>query len=347
MMRKSLLYLRDLRALSGLVVCVGTAMVVVAAQLFLMSSSSSTALAATTYQNPVINADFPDPDAIIAHGAYYAYATNSGGKNIQVARSTDFVHWTLLPDALPSLPSWSASGLTWAPSVIQIGNQFVMYYTAHSKALNMQCVGAAISQNPAGPFTDSSSQPLVCQSDKGGTIDPMALDDRGTLYIYFKNDGNSIGQATTLWGQHLSADGLHVVGQPTSLISNDPQSWEGTIIEAPFMFQHLGSYYLFYSGNSYGGSYAEGYAACRTPLGPCQKAPNNPILKGQSNPPVYGPGGASLLQIGRQSWVVYHSWAVNTDGSQGNYRAMDIDRVNWVKGAPVVQGPTTTPQPGP
>lgn len=339
MMRKYLLYLR---ALLVFIVCVGVA---VAAQIFLMPSPS-TAEAATSYQNPVINTDFPDPDAIMTHGTYYAYATNSGGKNIQVASSPDFVHWTLLPDALPVLPSWSASGLTWAPSVIQLGNQFVMYYTAHSKALNMQCVGAATSRNPAGPFSDTSSQPLVCQSDKGGSIDPMALADHGALYLYFKNDGNSIGLTTTLWGQRLSADGLHLLGQPTSLISNDPQSWEGSIIEAPFMFQHLGGYYLFYSGNSYNGNYAEGYASCRSPLGPCQKASNNPILKSQTNPTVIGPGGASLLQIGGQSWMVYHSWAVNADGSQGNYRAMDIDRVNWVKGAPVIQ-PTKSPQPGP
>jgi beta-xylosidase len=307
----------------------------------------SLAKAATTYQNPVIKTDFPDPDVIMTHGTYYAYATSSGGKNIQVASSTDFVHWTLLPDALPTLPSWSSSGLTWAPSVIQIGNQFVMYYTTHSTALKTQCVSVATSNNPAGPFSDTSTQPLVCQSDKGGTIDPMPLADHGALYLYFKNDGNSIGQTTTLWAQRLTANGLRVIGQPTSLISNNPQSWEGAVIEAPFMFPHQGGYYLFYSGNSYVSNYAEGYATCRGPLGPCQKAANNPIMKSQSHPPIYGPGGASLIQIGPQTWIVYHTWAVNADGSQGNYRTMDIDRVNWVNGAPVVQGPTTTPQPGP
>jgi beta-xylosidase len=97
------------RIVFRLFICMGMA---VAAQCQLVPQS--VAKAATTYQNPVINADFPEPDVIMTHGTYYAYATSSGGKNIQVASSTDFVHWTLLPDALPTLPSWSSSSLTWA-----------------------------------------------------------------------------------------------------------------------------------------------------------------------------------------------------------------------------------------
>ena len=60
--------------------------------------------AATTYQNPVLDGDFPDPAVIRASdGLYYAYATQTdeGGRwiNIQVARSRDLVSWERMADA--------------------------------------------------------------------------------------------------------------------------------------------------------------------------------------------------------------------------------------------------------
>ena len=65
-----------------------------------------------TYQNPVLNRDFPDPTVIAApDGWYYAYATetmiNAQPYNIQVARSEDLVHWMWESDALPAEPSHS------------------------------------------------------------------------------------------------------------------------------------------------------------------------------------------------------------------------------------------------
>ncbi len=40
-------------------------------------------LAPGTYVNPVLDRDFPDPDTLETGGAYYAYATNGNGQNIQ------------------------------------------------------------------------------------------------------------------------------------------------------------------------------------------------------------------------------------------------------------------------
>ena len=46
-----------------------------------------------TYQNPVLQSDFPDPFVLHAGDAYYAYATNGSGANMQRAKSPDLVHW--------------------------------------------------------------------------------------------------------------------------------------------------------------------------------------------------------------------------------------------------------------
>ena len=60
-----------------------------------------------TFTNPVLDRDFPDPDILKVSDDYYVYATNANGINIQAARSTDLVHWDVLPDMLPTLPTWA------------------------------------------------------------------------------------------------------------------------------------------------------------------------------------------------------------------------------------------------
>jgi beta-xylosidase len=319
------------------------------------SSGSSTpsttpTVSANEYQNPVIQTDFADPSILQVGSTWYAYATNGNGKNIQAASSTDLVHWTLLPDAMPKIASWAqpVSSYIWAPDVIQLGNQYVMYYVARDNVSNRQCVGAATSSNPAGPFVDSSNQALVCQSSQGGTIDPYPLLDGQTLYLYVKNDGNCCQLPTYIWVQQLTSDGLHVVGSPKSLIHND-HAWEGSVIEAPSMYKHNGRYYLFFSANDYSGSqYAIGYATCQTATGPCTQAPENPILASNlnQNPQLIGPGGQSVFTVGNQTWMVYHSWN-ESGGIQGTSRYMWLSRINWVNNKPQVRQPTSGPQPLP
>jgi beta-xylosidase len=302
------------------------------------------------FQNPVLRADFPDPSVIFTGDQYYAYATNSAGRNIQVARSSNLITWELLPDALPALPTWAKLGgsFVWAPEVIQIGEQFVMYYTARDKTSNRQCIGVATSVHPAGQFVDSNQQPLICQSQEGGSIDASPFRDAdGTLYLYWKNDGNCCGVPTYLYGQKLSPDGLSLVGEPTRLLRNEAR-WEGRVIEAPTMWRQNDTYFLFFSGNNYTGfEYAVGYAVCKAPLGLCTAAAYNPILKSVMNqqPLVIGPGHQALIndQAGN-TWMFYHVWEVTADGRRGNRRFLWLDRVLWTDGRPRVQGPTTTVQ---
>ena len=54
--------------------------------------------------------------------------------------------WELLHDALPALPGWAQLGgsFVWAPEVMQVGEQFIMYYTARDKEADVQCIGVAV-----------------------------------------------------------------------------------------------------------------------------------------------------------------------------------------------------------
>ncbi len=303
-----------------------------------------------SFVNPVLRQDFPDPFVLVANGMYYAYATNGSGKNIQTARSTDLVHWTVERDAMPALPTWAKLGgsYVWAPEVIALGSGYVMYYTARDKAADRQCVGVATGDKPDGFFKDTRKEALVCQADQGGTIDPSPFRVGDKLYLYYKNDGNCCSKPTYLWVQELAPDGLSLVGEPTQLIRNDVL-WEGNVIEAPTMVEHEGKYFLFYSANNYAGvEYAVGYAVCDTPTGPCTKAPENPILKSRMTLPlVVGPGHQTVIQVKDQTWIVYHAWNILSSGVRGDARYMWIDRIAWQDGKPVVQGPTIDPQPMP
>ncbi len=301
------------------------------------------------FQNPVLKTDFADPGVLKDGDTYYAYATNTVGRNVQVARSTDLVEWDVLTDAMPVLPDWTRPNFTWAPEVMKIGDKYALYYTARDKASNRQCVGVATSDKPQGRFKDALGKPLVCQVEEGGTIDASPFQDGEKLYLYYKNDGNCCAKPTYLYAQELAADGLSLIGEPTRLVQNDT-AWEGPLVEAPTMWKHDDTYYLFFSGNRYDTpAYAIGYATCESPMGPCEDAQANPIVESLlSKPPVVGPGHQTIItDDDGETWLVYHAWEVSPAGLKTNRRFMWIDQVVWKDGKPVLQGPTTEPQPVP
>ena len=303
------------------------------------------------FQNPVLRADFADPGILQVDDTYYAYATNAIGKNIQVASSTDLVTWKQLPDAMPSLASWAKLGgsLVWAPEVMKIGDKYVLYYTARDKASNRQCIGVAISDNPQGRFRDSNDAPFICQPDEGGSIDASPFQDGETLYIYWKNDGNCCAKATYLYVQELAPDGLSLVGESTRLVRND-MAWEGNLVEAPTMVKHEDNYFLFFSANDYAGpKYAVGYAACESAIGPCQDAPENPIVSSRMKelPLIVGPGHQDVFEANGETWMAYHAWEITSAGLRGGRRFLYIDRLDWQDGNPMLNGPNTAPQPKP
>ena len=279
---------------------------------------------------PVYTTNFPDPFILPHNGAFLAYATNAEGyrANVQMARSTDLVHWRPirdgehLHDAMPVLPPWAREGWTWAPEVTRNGEHYLLYFTAKERRSGKQCVGVAEATDPLGPFTSNAEEPLVCQRELGGTIDPSAFRDAdGQLYLYYKNDGNAIGRSTELFGQRLSHDGLSLVGEPASLARND-QAWEAHVIESPTMVRHGDAYILFYSANHFGweehqtlSPYAMGYARCRGPMGPCTDAPENPILHSYHDRQagcLSGPGHQAVFEAGGRQFIVFHAHAATS-----------------------------------
>jgi beta-xylosidase len=279
---------------------------------------------------PVYKEDFADPFIIEHRGEYLAYATNKG-VNLPVAASRDLVTWEALKDssnpkqlhdAMPELGAWAEENRTWAPEVIEVGGRWLLYYTARDRKRKIQCIGVAAASDPRGPFRDTSTEPLVCQPELGGTIDANPFRDAdGTLYLYYKNDGNARRKPTHIWVQRLSPDGTALVGEPVSLLSND-KSWEAHVIEAPTMVRRPGGgYTMFFSANHYGwekdqrlSAYSMGYATCRSPMGPCTDAPENPILYSYNDRKagcLSGPGHQVVFQARGRTFIGFHAWAAS------------------------------------
>ncbi|MER7439512.1 glycoside hydrolase family 43 protein [Micromonospora avicenniae] len=301
---------------------------------------TSTGSDPSMFTNPVIRTDSPDPQAIRVGDTWYLFHTNAGGRNVPVHTSANLTDWTPAGDALPVLPEWADPGKTWAPEAIQLGPEsFVLYYTVAGRESGRQCVGRAVATTPEGPYRDDSAGPLICQAELGGAIDASPFRDTdGSLWLLWKNDGNAIGVDTWIFSQRLSDDGLSLVGEPTKLLKQT-EPWEGDLVEGPFFHRQEGKLYLFFAANAYDkAEYAEGYAICESPSGPCVKAPENPILK--SNEVASGPGHASMVVKDGRTWLLYHAWPPGQEGSVDPGRQTWLNEVVWQNGKPVVKTPT-------
>ncbi|GEM_PF-534151 len=256
---------------------------------------------------PVYPFDFPDPDVILVGATYYGYGTNSAEGNIQIISSTDLVHWSPVGNALPNVPSWASPGATWAPSVADFGGRYLLYYAVH--AGSGECISVAGSASPRGPFDDSSPGPIVCQPTLGGSIDPSPyFDGAGNPYLTWKSNAGS-GQPETIWAQPLAPSGTSTApGSSPSALLQPTQGWEGSVVEAPDMWDDAGTYFLFYSGNKWdSSSYAEGVALCDGPMGPCHKPLDQPIYASQSN--LVSPGGGSVfIDTHGNPWIAFHAY---------------------------------------
>ena len=73
-----------------------------------------------------------------------------------------------------------------------------------------------------GPYTAVGDAPLICHPTLGGAIDPSPfVASDGTMWLVWKNDGNSIGVITVIWLQQLTPDGLSVASGPIYMVHND------------------------------------------------------------------------------------------------------------------------------
>lgn len=279
--------------------------------------------------------DFADPSVLVAGGHLYAFGTNGPAGTIQVLHSTDLEHWEIRTGGLRSLPDWAQAGRTWAPSVHRIGSRYVMYYAVQTRSTSKQCISVATSSAPAGPYLDTSTGPLVCQADVGGSIDPDAYTDgSGFAHLIWKSDSFTTDQPAQIWSQYLGADGTSLLREPFLMLTAD-QGWQDDVIENPSMVRTGDAWYLVYSGNHWDTDrYATAYATCSSENGPCA-SPSDPVLL-SGTATTTGTGGAQVFRLGDGTLMV--AWAAWDRGYVGlpNIRRLHIGTFRVERGRPTI-----------
>lgn len=318
----------------------------------------------TTYANPVLDANFPDPAVLRApDGFFYAYATQgeAGGRmrNIQVARSRDLVRWQLLGDALPVKPRWASRTQDfWAPDVSRRDGRYFLYFSAKPDAAITDekrglCLAVATADRPEGPFVDSG-RPLLCGA--GFTnIDPFAFDDpsTGKRLLYWGSGFGPIKVQELAPNRLGFAPGSRPIAVVAPVETDNPADYR-RLVEGAWVVRRRGWYYLFFSGDNCCGPkahYAVMVARSRHATGPFETRGVMLAARGR----WLAPGHNSIITDARGAdWMLYH--AVDTrrararpDDEINSRRVMLLDRIDWRNGWPWIRGggPSTAPQPGP
>ena len=313
--------------------------------------------------NPRLERNFPDPFVLRIEEGWLAYSTTSGGRNVQVACSPDLETWanaraegsaSLWRDAMPVSPRWSVGGGerrpadVWAPEVMRIGDRYVMYFSARHATLTQgegrprrQCLGAAVSARPEGPF-EAEPAPLACEAYPHGLIDPSPFRDAdGRLYLLFKTDGNCCDAPTRIVIQPLAANGLSLTGAPADLLVSDAGPWEHGVAEAPTLVRRGAGYVLLYSGGHFGhDTYAVGHARCASLTSRCEKR-GTFLSTSKAGENVVGPGHQALTEKEGRTYIVYHAHGACAHGPESTpERFLYVDRLDWNDDAPGLPAPS-------
>lgn len=345
-------------------------------------NTDTTSTLEAMYKNPLPVA-FGDPYILKASdGKFYMYGTGGVKDGFQASVSTDLVHWENLGRIYQgnTADSWTVANF-WAPEVYEINGKYYMLFSADWKhnptneGENFR-IGVAVSDSPAGPFKELMDRPIF---DPGyPIIDANLYFEEGKVYLYYsrccyKNPVESEVadwakkqgwfeeiEESWIYGVEMKPDFSDVIGEPKLLLRppvkmDDKQAeWESRSVtskevnrrwtEGSFIFKKGDIYYMMYSANYFGGkNYAVGYATSKDPLGPFEKAENNPILQKnvEQGGIVTGTGHNMMFEHNGQMYTVYHG---RTDATGGD-RVVFIDKMEvTADGKLIVHGPTTEEQ---
>lgn len=193
-----------------------------------------------TYKNPIINADYSDPDAIRVGDDFYMIASSMNHiPGLPILHSKDLVNWTLIGHALKcQAPLDHFSKVqhgcgVWAPAIRYHNNEFYIYYPDPDFGIYV-----TKSKNILGPWSD----PFLVESGKG-LIDPCPLwDDNGKVYLVHAFAGSRAGIKSIIVVKELNQDGTKVIGNPVMVYDGHEAD---ITVEGPKFYKHNGWYYIF------------------------------------------------------------------------------------------------------
>lgn len=275
------------------------------------------------YRNPVLYADYSDPDAIRVGEDFYLIASSfSHVPGLPILHSKDLVNWSLLTYALPVLTPKEHFSVprpgegVWAPALRFHEGKFWIYYP--DPDFGIYLITAA---KPEGPW----SEPILVKAGKG-LIDPCPFwDQDGQLYLIHGWALSRSGVSNRLTLVRLSADGTHYEGEEKIVVEGaELPGWR--TLEGPKLYQRNGYYYIFAPA----GGVKTGWQAvfrAKSLFGPYE----NRIVMDQGSTPINGPHqGAWVDTPSGQDWFLHFQ-------DQGPYgRVVHLQPLVWKDDWPVI-----------
>ncbi len=244
--------------------------------------------------NPLLAGDWPDPSVLRVGGDYYlTHSSFRYAPGLLIWHSRDLLTWRPLCHALSMY-----DGDVWAPELCYHDGRFFIYYktTGGNHVLHADAI--------TGPW----QRPV----DLGvGYIDPgHVVGPDGRRYLHLSN-----GQMV-----ELAADGLSVLSKPSKVYEGwpIPDSWrtEGMCLEGPKLIEHGGYYHMLSAEGGTAGpatSHMVIHARSRSPIGPWENSPHNPIIHTpDATRRWHSRGHGTLVQAPDASWwIIYHAYEKN------------------------------------
>jgi len=193
-----------------------------------------------TYINPVLHADYSDPDVVRVGDDYYMTASSFNCvPGLPVLHSKDLVNWELLGYALDELippdvynKPQHGNGV-WAPCIRYHNREFYIYYPDPDYGIYLTKASA-----PEGPW----SEPVLVKEGKG-LIDPSPLwDEDGKAYLVYAFAGSRAGLKSVLIVAGMNPQGTCVTGGETVVFDGHEKH---PTVEGPKFYKRNGYYYIF------------------------------------------------------------------------------------------------------
>jgi beta-xylosidase len=274
------------------------------------------------YKNPVLYADYSDPDVVRVGSDYYLTSSSfSSVPGLQILHSKDLVNWTIIGTALPlQLPRARYDQVqpgngVWAPALRFHRGEFYLYYPDPDLGIFV-----TKAKNPAGPW----SVP-VCMKAAKGWIDPCPFwDEDGRAYLVHAFAGSRAGIKSVIHVSEMAADGLSLLGEDKLVFDGHKNH---PTIEGPKFYKRHGYYYIFAPG----GGVTNGWQVAlrsKSVFGPYE----DKIVMAQGKSSTNGPHQGAWVDTpdGKEDWFLHFQ-------DQGAYgRVVHLQPMTWQNDWPII-----------
>lgn len=272
-----------------------------------------------TYSNPVIHADYSDPD-VIRHGEDYWMVASSFNctPGLPILHSKDLVNWTLVNHAISRIPHPSYAQVrngcgVWAPAIRFHAGKFWIFFPMPDEGIYV-----TTARDPAGPW-----EVPWCLAEARGWIDPCPFwDEDGKAYLVHAYAMSRSGLKERIHLRPMSPDGRSLTGECKELFHTPHHLY----LEGPKVHKFGEWYYILCPG---GGVQTGWQVVFRSKNleGPYEEK----VVLEQGSTAVNGPHQGALVDAPDGSWWFLHFQDCGPFG-----RIVHLQPVRWEDGWPLM-----------